>query len=342
MEELLKHLTEVSIHQQQIMEHMASRQRETERDLAALRMAAGAHRGRPGGVAQGRVHRRRGITLGNLGGPPGAAVEGATGTALGWPDCQPPEVSPGPLGSKVSGVPGGSRPDQTSGEEGGSNPLHAAAPLQDTDLTRKGQPEKVPWTPETEAAFHRIKAALTTESVLRAPDFNCPFLAQTDTSDTGLGAVLSQVHDGEEHPVIYISRKLTPTVQRYAKVEREALAVKWGVLELRYYLLGRPFTLITDHAPLQWMAWAKEMNARVMWWFLALQDFNFTVQHRAGTADGLSRIWAAFASLSWSTPRPSPVSPLLNRTRTTLRGLGEHLVCGSPVGKNAMLMLEVI
>uniref|UniRef100_A0A9J8C7I0 Gypsy retrotransposon integrase-like protein 1 n=1 Tax=Cyprinus carpio carpio TaxID=630221 RepID=A0A9J8C7I0_CYPCA len=185
-----------------------------------------------------------------------------------------------------------------------------ASPL--TDLTRKGQPEKVQWTPETEEAFNRVKAALTTEPVLRAPDFNCPFLVQTDASDTGLGAVLSQVHDGEEHPVIYISRKLTPTERRYATVEREALAVKWAVLELRYYLLGRPFTLITDHAPLQWMARAKETNARVTRWFLALQDFNFTVQHRAGTAnanaDGLSRVWAAFAGLSGSTPRPPPVS----------------------------------
>ncbi|KAL1282690.1 hypothetical protein QQF64_001493 [Cirrhinus molitorella] len=106
-----------------------------------------------------------------------------------------------------------------------------AAPL--TDLTRKGQPEKALWGPAEEEAFQHIKKALTTEPVLRAPDFNCPFLLQTDASDTGLGAVLSQVLDGEEHPVIYISRKLTPAEQRYATVEREALAVKWAVLELR-------------------------------------------------------------------------------------------------------------
>ncbi|KAL0170492.1 hypothetical protein M9458_035088, partial [Cirrhinus mrigala] len=63
---------------------------------------------------------------------------------------------------------------------------------------------------------------------------------------------------------------------------------------LRYYLLGRRFTLITDHAPLQWMARAKDTNARVTGWFLVLQDFNFMVEHRAGTAnsyaDGLSRL----------------------------------------------------
>uniref|UniRef100_A0A9J7ZIZ6 Reverse transcriptase/retrotransposon-derived protein RNase H-like domain-containing protein n=1 Tax=Cyprinus carpio carpio TaxID=630221 RepID=A0A9J7ZIZ6_CYPCA len=114
-----------------------------------------------------------------------------------------------------------------------------AAPL--TDLTRKGQPEKPSWGPAEEEAFRRIKAALTSEPVLRAPDFNCPFLLQTDASDMGLGAVLSQVQDGEEHPIIYISRKLTPAEQRYATLEREALAVKWAVLELR--------ELVTDQHP---------------------------------------------------------------------------------------------
>ncbi|KAL0173155.1 hypothetical protein M9458_033466, partial [Cirrhinus mrigala] len=133
-----------------------------------------------------------------------------------------------------------------------------AAPL--TDLTRKGQPERVRWTEEAERAFQHIKQALTTEPVLRAPDFNCPFLLQMDASDTGLGAMLSQVQEGEEHPIVYISRKLSQAERNYAAVEKEALAIK-------YYLLGRRFTLFTDHAPLQWMARAKDTNARVTRWF---------------------------------------------------------------------------
>ncbi len=172
-----------------------------------------------------------------------------------------------------------------------------------------------------------MKTALPSEPILRAADFSCPFLMQTDVSDTGLGAVLSQVQDGEEHPVVYISRKLSPAEQRYAAVEKEALAVKWAVLELRYYLLGRKFTLITDHAPLQWMARAKDTNARVMSWFLARQDFHFVVRHWAGTAnanaDGLSRIWAAFAGLSGFIPLPAPVSPFSRGPGTTLWGGGE-------------------
>ena len=71
------------------------------------------------------------------------------------------------------------------------------------------------------------------------------------------------------------------------------MAIKWSLDKLRYYLLGREFTLVTDHAPLKWMAGAKDTNARVTRWFLALQDFRFTVDHRPGRehthADALSR-----------------------------------------------------
>ena len=78
-----------------------------------------------------------------------------------------------------------------------------------------------------------------------------------------------------EHPVTYISRKLLPNERNYSTVEKEALAIKWPMDKLRYYLLGREFTLVTDHAPLKWMATAKDTNARVTRWFLALQNYRF-------------------------------------------------------------------
>ena len=58
----------------------------------------------------------------------------------------------------------------------------------------------------------------------------------------------------------------------YSTVKKEALVIKWTLEKLHYYLLGRDISLVTDHAPLKWMAMAKETNARVTRWFLALQD----------------------------------------------------------------------
>lgn len=56
--------------------------------------------------------------------------------------------------------------------------------------------------------------------------------------------------------------------------------------ELRYYLTSRAFTLITDHALLQWMAGAKDTNSCITRRRLSLQDFSFQVQHRVGVQKG--------------------------------------------------------
>lgn len=65
-----------------------------------------------------------------------------------------------------------------------------AAPL--TDLTKGGKAVMVSWNPEAERAFQELKVALCNQPVLITPDFKKEFVVQTDASDVGLGAVLSQ------------------------------------------------------------------------------------------------------------------------------------------------------
>ncbi len=162
-----------------------------------------------------------------------------------------------------------------------------------TDLTKKEVPDTVPWTERCQQVFTQVKAALCGGPLLHSPDFSLPFLLQTDASDRGLGAVLTQEIGGEERPVLYISRKLSKRETMYSTIEKECLAIRWAVLTLRYYLLGREFTLCSDHAPLQWLHRMKDTNARITRWYLALQPFKFKVIHRPGTqmtvADFLSR-----------------------------------------------------
>ena len=174
-------------------------------------------------------------------------------------------------------------------------PDYAALTVPLTDLTRKGAPNEVSWNKKCEDAFEKLKQLLCSSPILRSPDFSRPFILQTDASDRGVGAVLSQEsEDGEEHPVGYFSRKLLPREERYATVEKECLAIKLGVQAFRVYLLGRHFTIQTDHRSLQWLDRLKETNSRLTRWSLALQPYQFTVQHRAGTlnqnADAFSRI----------------------------------------------------
>ena len=167
-----------------------------------------------------------------------------------------------------------------------------ALPL--TDLTKKSAVNQVKWTPACSTAFQKLKRVLTCAPVLKSPDFTRQFILQTDASDRGVGAVLSQRDSaGVEHPVGFFSRKLLPREERYATVEKECLAIKLGIQAFRVYLLGRPFVVQTDHRSLEWLHRLKETNGRLTRWSLSLQPYKFTVLHRPGkenaNADGLSR-----------------------------------------------------
>ena len=160
-----------------------------------------------------------------------------------------------------------------------------ALPL--SDLTKKSLPDKVNWSRDCEKAFSGLKKAMCQSPVLRNPDFDKRFLLQTDASDRGVGAVLSQQDDdGKDRPITYFSKKLLPRETRYSTVEKECLAIKLGVEAFSVYLIGREFTIQTDHRSLVWLNKLKEKNARLTRWSLALQAYTFNVVHRAGSANG--------------------------------------------------------
>ena len=167
-----------------------------------------------------------------------------------------------------------------------------AAPL--TDLTRKSAPNIVQWSEACNNAFKELKDRLCRSPILSSPDFLRPFILQTDASDRGAGAVLSQIgEDGEEHPVGYYSRKFQPREERYSTVEKECLAIKLAISAFRVYLLGRKFMIQTDHRSLEWLDRLKESNPRLCRWSLSLQPYQYEVVHRSGkmnmNADTLSR-----------------------------------------------------
>ena len=165
-----------------------------------------------------------------------------------------------------------------------------------TDLTQKTKPNQVVWTPECAAAFDQLKEFLCSSPVLKSPDWDKPFILQTDASNRGVGAVLSQPDaDGSDRPVAYFSRKLLPREERYSTIEKECLAIKLGVQAFQVYLIGRTFTIQTDHRSLAWLDRMKDANARLTRWSLLLQSYTFNVEYRAGgkngNVDGLSRQW---------------------------------------------------
>ena len=112
-------------------------------------------------------------------------------------------------------------------------------------LLRKDQPWQ--WGPEQEEAYKGLKRALTEAPVLARPDFSNKFKIQADASDRAVGAVLLQTHDDGEHPIVYISKVLSPAERNYSTTDREFLAIMFAIRKFRPYIEGYHFVVETDH-----------------------------------------------------------------------------------------------
>ena len=110
------------------------------------------------------------------------------------------------------------------------------------------------WSTQCEQAFIDLKQHLTSAPILALPDFSENFVLDTDASDVGIGAVLSQKHaDGAERVIAYASRVLSKPERRSCVTRKELLAAISFVKHFHPYLLGKPFTLRTDHNSLTWL-----------------------------------------------------------------------------------------
>ena len=145
-----------------------------------------------------------------------------------------------------------------------------AAPLYDLTSgdNKDKKSEHVNLSPEAHEAFDRLKAACLQAPILSFPDFNKPFLLETDASERGLGAVLSQKQaDGRYHPIAYASRVMNETEQRYHSNKQEFLALKWAVTEQFHEYLS-PYrknqnksVVCTDNNPLTYIFSSANLDA---------------------------------------------------------------------------------
>ncbi len=160
-----------------------------------------------------------------------------------------------------------------------------AAPL--TALTGK---TRFIWNDTAQKTFEHLKHLLTSTPCLLIPNPNKPFTVETDASDTGIGAVLTQ--DG--HPVAFESAKFTEAEKRYPVHDKELAAVIHACRKWRPFLLGTAFTVLTDHRSLTHFFQQPSLNSRQQRWQEFLVDYNINFQYKPGkenqAADALSRI----------------------------------------------------
>lgn len=164
------------------------------------------------------------------------------------------------------------------------DPLH--------NLLRKNQ--KFVWSEECQKAFDTVKNLLCTQPVLEIFDQELPINIYTDASLEGVGAILKQLQpDGKEKPVAYFSKKLNEAQKRKKAIYLECLAIKEAVKYWQYWLIGKSFTVYSDHKPLENLNLKSRTDEELGDLTYYLSQYEFKIKYAPGKqnleADCLSR-----------------------------------------------------
>ena len=156
------------------------------------------------------------------------------------------------------------------------------------------------WSQACEQAFQQSKEKLTGSSFLTHYDPSKPIKLATVASAYGVGAVISHVlADGSERPIAFASRTLNSSEMNYSQLQKEALAIIFGVRKFHQYLYGCKFTLETDHQSLVTIFGPRTgvptlAAARLQRWAIILSAYQYEIKYRNTNqhlnADALSRL----------------------------------------------------
>lgn len=222
------------------------------------------------------------------------------------------------------------------------NYAQLVAPLESLKATYQKRGAKIKhkssafvWGEIEQNAFDDLKHALTTSPILTLPNNSDPIILDTDASHYMVGAVLSQVQDGKERVLSYASHKLTKAERAYCITRKELLAVYKYVKQYKHYLLGRKFTVRTDHQALRWMLdWERPNTSQYCKWRAELECYDMKVVHRAGklhgNADALSRLPSCQqCGIAHDDPRRRRNVKLLENNPIRLRSIADSSWCQS-------------
>lgn len=155
-----------------------------------------------------------------------------------------------------------------------------------TDLLKKG---KFGWNDQAAQAFQQLKQAMSQAPVLAMPNFEEPFVLETDASYGGIGAVLMQ----QNRPIAFLSKAISAKHLGYSTYEKELMAVVFAANKWRHYLLGNKILIKTDHHSLRYLLDQRITTINQQKWITKLMGLDYEISYKKGkenvVADSLSR-----------------------------------------------------
>ena len=121
----------------------------------------------------------------------------------------------------------------------------------------KSRSKVITWTDDCQTAFEAAKSSLASATLLHHPDPKSETRLSTDASDSAICAEISQKDHGMWRSIAFFSRQLTSTQSCYSTFDRELLAIYSAIQHFRFFLKGRPFSVLTDHKPLTYALTSK-------------------------------------------------------------------------------------
>lgn len=143
---------------------------------------------------------------------------------------------------------------------------------------------KFDWISVQDSLFYLLRDKLVLGPVLKLYDPKVKTKVHCDANKHGLGCMLLQLGGDQQYYLMYaVSKKSTPAEQSYHSRKMELMAVVWTSSCLRPYLLGLPFTVVTDCKAIVHLNKNRTTNTQVENWATLLAEFNFDIRHRLGT-----------------------------------------------------------
>ena len=149
-----------------------------------------------------------------------------------------------------------------------------------TEWTVGARTRKIAWNDEMEVSFEALKAEVAKDVMLAHPDYGEgaeKLKLFVDASGKGAGACLMQKQGSEQRVIAYSSMLFSDTQSRYSTTDRELTALRWGMKNLKGFLLGVPFIVYTDHKSLIYMHNMAINNSRLMRTIQDLAEFDFEI-----------------------------------------------------------------